>query len=452
MEIESSALLSNNVLVGTDKVPQLNRSGSNRKTRNAFCRKLFVAACFIGATITAPVTQAANLLFKSNYGAGVALGPVYGFTENYAWQDIIGTDKETGYSWPIKAFGAKYSGIHLWAYETIDSTNVNDHIENMIRPVAGPDGATVNELFQSVKIKGPVGVAKALASLQVIRHWNIGDVNEAYITYWYKYEADFPDKLDSSISAGNWRSQFGWKTGGYENTYAGDYRFFLNVIKGKDGKLFWRIGGDNVANGPWDRVIDWTEDNKIVPVPVDKWFKFEVYWKRSGGSDGRFWAAVDGQEIVDRHGPNMGDYNLPVTRITINTPYSGGYATVESHSTKLEIWDGFPCGDGVSCYHSDADIAAPTAPNSLTGDLSINTKTKTKFAQTSLSWAAATDNVGVTGYKIFRNRQEIFTTTTTNYVDKISGNPTGGLYTYSVKAIDAAGNVSSDSNQVSVVY
>ncbi|UJP05137.1 MAG: polysaccharide lyase [Nitrosomonas sp.] len=389
MKIDKSTLLTNNTLTGINKVSQRNSlketslnwlHGSTRfpiyridrprslcsvhlalqparrtdqrslGSRNTFGNKLLIATFCIVATMSAPAIQAANLLFKSNYGAGVALSPVYGFTTKYAWQDITGTDEETGYSWPIKAFGAKYSGIHLWAYEPIDATNVDDNIKNVIRPVTGPDGQTVNELFQNVKIKGVIGEAKALSSLQVIRHWNIGDVKEAYISYWYRYEPSFPTKLINTVSGGNWRSQFGWKTGGYKNSYEGDYRFSINVIKGKDGQLFWRASGDNVANGPWAKTTYWRKDNKAVPVPVDKWFKFEVYWKRSGGNDGRFWAAIDGQEIVDRFGPNMGAFNLPVTRITINTPYSGGKAPVESHSTGLEIWNGFPCGIGASCF------------------------------------------------------------------------------------------------------
>ena len=351
MNSNKSVLLTKSLSIELSKIPQYNYLSKKQSVWNTNQGKFFVAIFFISAIIAAPVTQAASMLFKSNFGKGVSMSSVYGFNNTYnAYQDIIGTDLETGYSWPIKAFNAKYSGIHLVASQPIDSTNVNDHIENVIRPVRGPYGRIVNELFQNVKIKGEVGTANALASLKLDRHWDIGDVNEAYFTYWFKYPADFPDKLDSTVPAGDWRDQFSWKTGGYNDTYAGDYRFAINVIKGRDNKLFWRTFADNVANGPWSKVTYWSEDNKVVSVPVDKWFKFEVYWKRSSGSDGRFWAAVDGQEIVDHYGSNMGVLNLPVTRISINTPYSGGYATVESHSTGLEIWSSFPCGVAMSCY------------------------------------------------------------------------------------------------------
>ena len=466
MNINKSVLVTNHPSIQPSKISISNHFNCKQSAWNTSRGKFFVAIFFIGAIFTAPVTQAANLLFKSNFGKGVSLSSVYDFNNNYyAYQDIIGTDQETGYSWPITAFGAKYSGIHLWASQPIDSTNVNDHIENVIRPVTGPLGTTVNELFQNVKIKGEVGTGKALASLKLDRDWNIGDVSEAYITYWFYYPENFPDKLDSTISGGNWRDQFSWKTGGYNDTYAGDYRFAINIIKGKDNKLFWRTFADNVANGPSSKVTYWSEDNTVVPVPVGKWFKFEVYWKRSIGNDGRFWAAVDGQEIVDQYGANMGDYNLPVTRITINSPYSGGYSSVESHSTGLEIWDGFPCGEGMSCYSFDAE--APSTPAALSSSMTTTTatttntrgrkaktsttSTSTSSATVTLTWNASSDNVGVSGYYVYRNDTKIGTASSLKYTDSISSS-TGTLYEYTIKAFDAAGNLSIASESTSVVY
>jgi hypothetical protein len=299
--------------------------------------------------LVAPTTHAANLLFKSNFGAGVVLNAPTAFSTNAAWQPLTGTDKETGYAWPVKALGSDLSAVQLITVDSITPSTIGNYITNQIRSVTGPKGTAINELFQNVKIKAPVGIGGSQAPLLIKRPWTIGDIDELYITYWFKYPADFPDKLDETVSAGNWRAQFEFKTGGYTNTYAGDYRVVVIIWK-KDDKLYWRTSSDNQANGPWPKIEYWAEENHAVSVPVGKWFKFEVYWNRSRNSDGRFWAAVDGQEIVDHFGPNMGDYNLPITRIFVNNAYSGGYATVESHSTGLEIWDSFPCGIGKSCY------------------------------------------------------------------------------------------------------
>ena len=67
-----------------------------------------------------------------------------------------------------------------------------------------------------------------------------------------------------------------------------------------------------------------------------------------------------------------------------------------------------------------------------------------------LSWGASTDNVGVTGYEIYRNGSLLTTksgTTTTHSDTPVSGSTT---YTYQVRALDAAGNRSAFGNSVAV--
>lgn len=295
-----------------------------------------------------------KLLFKTNFGPGIALGIPYGYYTNGkgAWQDITGTDQNTGFSWPVSVLGSNFSGVQLITHEAITPLTIENHISNEIREVVGPNGNLVHELYQSVKIKAPVGEGGAQAPLLIRRSHTIGDVTDLYISYWFKHQADLETQLDNTVSSGNWRVQFEFKTGGYENTGNGDYRIQTTILKGTDGKLYWMSKGDNVANGPWPRIDYWIERNHTVPVPIDKWFKYEVFWHRSNGADGRYWSAINGEVVVDHWGPNMGDYNLPINRIFIVNPYSGGRAPVESHVTDVEIWDGFPCGTGKSCYEA----------------------------------------------------------------------------------------------------
>lgn len=299
----------------------------------------------------APAAPAATLLLQTNFGPGVTLGAPYSFYANGAWQDLLGKDLETGFSFPPTLLNANFFGVQLITSGTVTADTIGDHISNEIRTVLGPSGTPVYELAQAVKIKGPVGEGDAQAPLILIRDWHKGDVNDLYISYWFKHQADLKDQLDNTVSAGNWRVQFQFKTGGYLNDWPGDYRISTIILKSTtDGTLYWQTKGDNVANGPWDRVDYWSVENHTVPVPVDAWFFFEVYWHRSSGTDGRYWAAVNGQVIVDHRGPNMGDEHLPITRIMSITPYSGGHTPVESQLTKLSIWSNFPCGEGVSCY------------------------------------------------------------------------------------------------------
>jgi hypothetical protein len=67
-----------------------------------------------------------------------------------------------------------------------------------------------------------------------------------------------------------------------------------------------------------------------------------------------------------------------------------------------------------------------------------------------LTWNAATDNVGVSGYAVWRNGARIGDATDTGYVD--SAVPSGTTCTYTVSAYDAAGNMSSLSNPAIVTF
>lgn len=87
-----------------------------------------------------------------------------------------------------------------------------------------------------------------------------------------------------------------------------------------------------------------------------------------------------------------------------------------------------------------SDTVAPTAPS-----LSASGTTQTS---TNLSWSGATDNVGITGYDVYQGAALLGSTSSTSYA--VSGLSASTTYSFSVKAKDAAGNVSAASNTVSV--
>lgn len=90
----------------------------------------------------------------------------------------------------------------------------------------------------------------------------------------------------------------------------------------------------------------------------------------------------------------------------------------------------------------NGDTSVPTAPTNLK-------VTATAYNKVSLSWQASTDNVGVTGYTVFRNGTPIAQVgTVANYQDTTVSSNT--KYSYQVTARDAAGNQSAASTNVSV--
>lgn len=85
---------------------------------------------------------------------------------------------------------------------------------------------------------------------------------------------------------------------------------------------------------------------------------------------------------------------------------------------------------------AQSDTMPPTIPTGISAYV-------TQSNQVYVSWNGSTDNVGVVGYYLYRNGGFIANTPgLTYYLDT----PTAGIYTYTVSAYDAAGNVSQQSS------
>ena len=88
------------------------------------------------------------------------------------------------------------------------------------------------------------------------------------------------------------------------------------------------------------------------------------------------------------------------------------------------------------------DATPPTPPSTCSARAVSPT-------QVDLSWTASTDNVGVTGYQVFRDGALLATTTGTGtgYSDTTASPST--THSYQVRALDAANNLSAFSNTAS---
>src|SRR5207244_2378474 len=82
----------------------------------------------------------------------------------------------------------------------------------------------------------------------------------------------------------------------------------------------------------------------------------------------------------------------------------------------------------------------PTAPGTLTATAGTG--------KVDLSWQASTDDVGVTGYRVFEGASQIGSVngTTTTYT---KSGLTAGPHSFTVRAVDAATNLSDPSNTAS---
>ncbi|SEE01242.1 Por secretion system C-terminal sorting domain-containing protein [Tenacibaculum sp. MAR_2010_89] len=124
------------------------------------------------------------------------------------------------------------------------------------------------------------------------------------------------------------------------------------------------------------------------------------------------------------------------TRMRVSARYNANPTSCQTN------FDGEVEDYTVNVQGAVADTQAPSAPSSLAAASIVQTTL-------TLNWTASTDNVGVTGYDVFRGSTKIGSTTTaTSY--NVTGLTANTAYSFTVKAKDAAGNVSSSSNTASV--
>jgi len=139
--------------------------------------------------------------------------------------------------------------------------------------------------------------------------------------------------------------------------------------------------------------------------------------------------------------PNSGSFTVPTgtagvaTRMRVSMKYNGVPTECESF-TYGEVED-----YTVNLGGAGADTQAPTAPTNLSASNVLQTTVD-------LSWTAATDNVGVTGYDVYQGATNLGTVTGTT--TQITGLTAATAYSFNVRARDAAGNISGASNTVNV--
>ena len=105
-----------------------------------------------------------------------------------------------------------------------------------------------------------------------------------------------------------------------------------------------------------------------------------------------------------------------------------------SHTGLAMDYSDMPFGFSTACGGvSTTDTMAPSVPNNLTA-------TVVSASQINLTWNAATDNVGVQGYKIYRGGVYLLSTAGVTFSESSLSPDTS--YTYTVAAYDAAGNIS----------
>ncbi|QMV43932.1 carbohydrate binding domain-containing protein [Cohnella cholangitidis] len=169
-----------------------------------------------------------------------------------------------------------------------------------------------------------------------------------------------------------------------------------------------------------------------------------IHYRPVGGT----WTTSPGAAIPASELPGYHKITINIGAATqLEACFNNGSGTWDSNNSQNYLfgtgtWTYTPTGNIVAGAPI-VDTEAPSVPQNVTAQAS-------SASSASVSWSASTDNVGVTGYEVFRNGAKVGSTTgATAYSD--SGLTGGTTYSYTVKAFDAAGNRSAISDPPATV-
>ena len=244
----------------------------------------------------------------------------------------------------------------------------------------------------------------------------------------------FGAQADARVEEANPALNFGTSTrlrseGGSDPDMDSHLRFQVSGVTGAVTNAKVRLWvTDGSVNGPavystgnaWSEAgVTWDNAPFVSSGPTDDkaaidpgtWVDYDVTSLIAGDGPANFVLASDSSDGVD---------------------FSSREATDASHRPELLVTFG----------PSSGDFVPPNAPGALAAATPSGNVVD-------LAWTAATDNVGVTGYRVYRGGTLIATTGPATTYSDTSAVP-GTTYGYQVTALDAAGHESPPSNTVTV--
>jgi hypothetical protein len=237
--------------------------------------------------------------FRSGFEAGVTLRPPE--VAEGEWEQYI-TGADEGYDWSSSLpQRPTFRENNRFTYLVSADKDLAQYAETRIETVTGHDGRPTRALYMELKKQDPSTQTGTRVEFGI---YPPTEATQAYAKMRLKFQPNLatdilPVGLGRSLQIMEWREQ------------GNDFRFALLVRRStfvQPEKLFWYIKAQFGAhqNDPvaWDVISE-------VPVPVGEWFLFEVFWKLDR-TDGRFWAAANGETIADYQGQTKMDSYLYV--------------------------------------------------------------------------------------------------------------------------------------------
>lgn len=150
--------------------------------------------------------------------------------------------------------------------------------------------------------------------------------------------------------------------------------------------------------------------------------------------------------VVGTGGSNWTSISSVKPNSEVRNDRSFGILQLTLHPTSYDwqfvpaVGSSFTDSGTTQCHGGSSDTQPPTAPADLLASVAGP-------ASVDLSWTASTDNVGVTGYRVLRDGQQVGSSVGTSFADTTVA--PGTSVTYTVTAYDSGGNVSAASSPAS---
>lgn len=308
--------------------------------------KRILSILFALCMISLPA-QAANLQFQSDFGGTVTMatpnngagGPLSG---NSGWWPILGGDDN--FTWPISIAGGSSQGLQPIANSALS------YVGTTTPPQINANGSKlfVAEIATGTRHDGTTG-----PMLHQARYQNFDGVmqlpyaanpgtspTDEYQSIWMM----LPSNLAAQMGTNGWRTFSEFKTDTSSCSTGENYcwRWILFVYTDSSGKLYWDMQGSNVSSsGSYFDV-----SNKTTPVPVGKWFHYEMAFHRTCNTTTDWlWVKIDGVQILTQNGGQFCNGSAPINRIFFGQLYGNqnvANGPQEQWIDHIEVWDAVP--------------------------------------------------------------------------------------------------------------
>jgi hypothetical protein len=235
-------------------------------------------------------TNAASLIFSSGFESNVSISSA---TDIGSYWSFTMDGSDNGYDWC-----SDMPGAHIAPYDTCywnlalpDSVTYSEYFAHEIDTLTGHLGSSTKALHLQIKKKYSSGGTAARFQLNVEPIGSIppNNLEEYYMQYWVKFGSNWATSLSDNQNVLLW-TQASCVSSDTVKLYVGH----VSSINGDD--FFWRVWSESPSSV-------WIE-NKVVPVPIDEWFKLGIYFKNSTTSTGRVVIYVNDVAIINYQAAN----------------------------------------------------------------------------------------------------------------------------------------------------